>query len=47
MKFFYTIFDALTRLGPGEDDSTQKALDTLLSYRIGHCDKSLEAARLN
>jgi cyclopropane fatty-acyl-phospholipid synthase-like methyltransferase len=47
MKFFYKIFDAgLTRLGPGEDDSTKKALDTLLSYRVGHCDKSLEATRL-
>jgi len=47
MKFFYEIFDtSLTRLGPGENDSTQKALDTLLSYRIGHCDKSLAATQL-
>lgn len=47
MQFFYEIFDAsLTRLGPGEDDSTKKALDALLSYRVDYCDKSLEANRL-
>ena len=47
MQFFYEIFDAsLTRLGPGEDDSTKKALDALLSYRVDYCDKSLEATRL-
>lgn len=46
MKFFYTIFDALTRLGPGEDDSTKRALDDLLSYRVDHCDKSPGTTRL-
>jgi SAM-dependent methyltransferase len=34
MQFFYEIFDAsLPRLGPGDDGSTSKALDMLLSAR--------------
>jgi hypothetical protein len=33
-QFFYEIFDAsLPRLGPGDDASTSKALDMLLSAR--------------
>lgn len=35
LQFFYEIFDAsLPRLGPGDDGSTSKALDMLLSARL-------------
>jgi len=36
-EFFYEIFDAsLPRLGPGDDASTKRALDSLLSEGLLH-----------
>ena len=42
MQFFYEIFDAsLPRLGPGDDASTRKALDMLLTTRPQRKDAKL------
>jgi len=41
MQFFYEIFDAsLPRLGPGDDGSTRKALNILLSAKLQRKDAS-------
>jgi len=43
-EFFYDIFHAsLPRLGPGEELSTQKALDKLLSIRAQSADKPMSS----
>jgi len=48
MAFFYELFDAsLPRLGPGEDQSTKKAIDLLLSAAGKHPDApDLERSRI-
>ena len=47
MEFFFKIFDAsLPRLGPGEDASTERALDTLLSYGADRGDRPRGPTRL-
>ena len=46
-EIFYEIFDAsLPRLGPGDDVSTKKALDTLLSYQSPQGDVFPKSAKL-